>query len=131
MLEARVAALADGEVAARHEHHRSRRTHAYDARVLFPAADAGLRLGSCGRGRISGRARARRGQPVARLPSQVVRARHKIRIRVDLLLALRLFVRPERLEQLLARKIVVTYKEKTRFSSSLDSPFNNDTDNDK
>ena len=44
LLEAPVASLADGEVAARHKHHRLRTAHAHDAVVLFSATGARLRL---------------------------------------------------------------------------------------
>ena len=101
LLEAAVAALAHSEVPAWHEHHRSRRAHAHDAEALFPANGACLCLEGCRRGSISDRIRARRAHPVAHLPSQVLRARHKIRVRVDLFLALPILVRPDTLEQLL------------------------------
>ena len=103
MLEARVAALADGEMAARHKDDRPRRAHAHDAKALFAAGGAGLRsLGGGWRVRISGRVRTRSAHPVAHMPPHLLCARQEIRVRVDLLFALPLLVSPERLEQLLA-----------------------------
>ena len=107
LLEAPVAALTNGEVAARHEHNAARRAHADHTKTVLPISDVGPRL--CRRC-LNSCVGARRSS-VARASPQVVSARHEVSVRVDLPLALPLLVSPETLEQLLRRDVIVAYEE--------------------
>ena len=113
-MEAAVAALADGEVAARDEHNCARRRHAHDADALLCGACLlcvrwrnyyGLADNSTA-GAAGGR------ESVRRVPPELFSARHEVRVAVDVLLGFPLLVGPETFEQLLCVWEIVSCKIK-------------------
>lgn len=116
LLQAGVAALTHGEVAARHQYHRTRRAHTHDAHAVAAFWALVSRAARVGAARLRPGARfgSRAGVRldavfvVQALTPNLLGARHEVGIAFDPLLALPLFVRPKALEQLLGRAVIIS-----------------------
>ena len=108
LLETAVAALADGEVAARDEHYRARGRHTHDAHALLRGTCLLCVRGRDYYGLAASRTTAGGGHEIVRgVPPELCSARHKVRVAIDVLFALPFLVCPDTFKQLLcACKIV-------------------------